>query len=240
MQKVTLIPRELPYEVNEELKYLRTNIQFAGMDKKVLLFTSVMSHEGKSAVVLNLAKSMAEMGKRVLLVDTDLRKSMMRHQLTNKDGAPKGMTHLLSGMANLDDVLCVTGEPVMYMILAGPVPPNPSELLGNRQFDNLLQWAREQFDYILVDCPPLGTVIDAAVLAPKCDGAVIVVEAGKVPYRAAQSVVLQLKNAKCPVIGVVLNKVNYASGRKYYNHYYHKYGYGYEYKSGAEEKSGKK
>lgn len=225
MQEVTLKAHELPYEVNEEIKYLRANIQFSGVDKKVILFTSVSASEGKSTVALELAKSLAEMGKRVLLLDTDLRRSELKHQIVNRADVQHGLTHFLSGLAPIGDVLCMTGEPVLYIVFAGPAPPNPSELLTNRYIDTLLEWSRKEFDYILVDSAPLGTVIDAAAIAPKCDGAVLVVEAEKVSYKAAQSVVQQLKNAGCPVMGVVLNKVNYKSHKRYYSHYYRKYEY---------------
>lgn len=228
MQKVVFKPHELPYEVNEELKYLRANIQFCGVDKKVILMTSSVSGEGKSTLTRELAKSMAELGKRVLLIDSDLRRSMLKNEVQNREAIRYGLTHYLSGMASLDEALAVTEEPVMYVLFAGPVPPNPSELLSSKRVDQMLDWARTQFDYILIDSAPLGTVIDAAVLAPKCDGSVIVVEAERVPYRAVQNVAHQLKGANCPILGVILNKVNYNSSRKYYNHYYRKYGYEYK------------
>lgn len=220
MQKVTLKPHELPYQINEEIKYLRANIQFCGDDKKVILFTSSIASEGKSTISLELAKSMAQMGKRVLLLDADLRRSMLKHQVVNRETIKLGLSHYLSGMANLEDVLCVTESPVMYTIFAGPVPPNPSELLASKRVEALLEWARKQFDYVLVDAAPLGTVIDAAVLANQCDGSAVVVEAGKISRRTVQGVVQQLKDAGCPVLGVILNKVEKAHGRSYYNHNY--------------------
>lgn len=108
MQKVTLKPHELPYQINEEIKYLRANIQFCGDDKKVILFTSSVASEGKSTITLELAKSMAQMGKRVLLLDTDLRRSMLKHQVVNRETVKLGFSHYLSGMANLEDVLYST------------------------------------------------------------------------------------------------------------------------------------
>lgn len=235
MQTIDLKNREFSYAINEEIKYLRSNIQFSGVNKKVILITSSIASEGKSTIVLQLAKSLAEQGKRVLLIDSDLRRSVLKHELNNKESVTFGLTHLLSGLATLDNVLAVTGEPVIYTILAGPVPPNPSELLSNHNMDDLLDWGRRHFDYILVDTAPLGTVIDAAVLAPKCDGAAIVIESGKIPYRVVQSVAQQLTQANCPVLGVILNKVETHSGRKYYNHYYHKYGYEYRHSEGKRD-----
>lgn len=237
MQKVTFKPHELPYQINEQIKYLRANIQFCGDDKKVILITSTTAGEGKSSLTLELAKSLAELGKRVLLLDGDLRRSAMKYQMINRENIKTGLAHYLSGMANLEEALCVTNEPVMYAMLAGPVPPNPTELLAGRRFGSLLEWGKSQFDYILIDTAPLGVVSDAAVLAPKCDGAVVVVEAGKVPYRAVQSVVQQLRDANCPVLGVVLNKVENAVGRNYKYSTYNKYAYQY---SSADASSAKK
>ena len=233
MQKVSFKPHELPYQITEQIKYIRANIQFCGDEKKVILFTSTTASEGKSSLTLELAMSMAELGKRVLLVDADLRRSTLKSKVANREAVRLGLSHYLSGLANLDESLCVTDEPVMYMLLAGPVPPNPAELLAGRRLDALLDWGRKQFDYILVDTAPLGTVSDAALLARKCDGAVVVIEAAKIPYRAVQGVVQQLRDANCPVLGVVLSKVENASSR---NYKYTKYAYQYT----ADDKSTKK
>lgn len=233
MQKVSFKPHELPYQITEQIKYIRANIQFCGDEKKVILFTSTTASEGKSSLTLELAMSMAELGKRVLLVDADLRRSTLKSKVANREAVRLGLSHYLSGLANLDESLCVTDEPVMYMLLAGPVPPNPAELLAGRHLDALLDWGRKQFDYILVDTAPLGTVSDAALLARKCDGAVVVIEAAKIPYRAVQGVVQQLRDANCPVLGAVLSKVENASSR---NYKYTKYAYQYT----ADDKSTKK
>lgn len=233
MQKVNFKPHELPYQISEQIKYIRANIQFCGDEKKVILFTSTTASEGKSSLTLELAMSMAELGKRVLLVDADLRRSTLKSKVANREAVRLGLSHYLSGLANLDESLCVTDEPVMYMLLAGPMPPNPAELLAGRRLDALLDWGRKQFDYILVDTAPLGTVSDAALLARKCDGAVVVIEAAKIPYRAVQGVVQQLRDANCPVLGAVLSKVENASSR---NYKYTKYAYQYT----ADDKSTKK
>lgn len=234
MQKVTLIQRDLPYDVNEQYKYLRTNIQFCGNEKKVILFTSTMPGEGKSTTTLEAAKSMASIGKRVLLIDCDLRRSYLKYETTDPKSVKLGMTHFLSGQASLGEVLCNTNNPYLKLIFAGPVPPNPSELLSANRITPLLEWARSKFDYIFIDSAPLTNVIDAAVIAPSCDGAIIVVESGKTPYRLAQNVVRQLLNTGCPILGTVLNKVDFAAEghHGYYKRYsykydrYGKYGYG--------------
>lgn len=234
MPKVSLIPHELPYEVNEQFKYLRTNVQFCGTDNKVILVTSSVPGEGKSTTTLELAKSMAELGKRVLLVDADLRRSMLKHQLVNPRELEYGLTHYLSGLVTLAEVVCETDDPYLNIIFAGPVPPNPSELLSANRITPMLKWARSKYDYVFVDAAPLTAVIDAAVVAPACDGAIIVVESEKIPYRMAQSVVQQMEATGCKILGVVLNKVNFRTETKYSHYrYYKKYGYEkykYEYK----------
>lgn len=233
MQKVTLIQRDLPYDVNEQYKYLRTNLQFCGSDKKVILFTSTMPGEGKSTTTLEIAKSMASIGKRVLLIDADLRRSFLKYETTDPKAVQLGLSHFLSGQSSPDGVLCDTNIPCLKLIFAGPVPPNPSELLSAHRTTPLLEWARGKFDYVFIDSTPLTTVIDAAIIAPSCDGAVVVVESGKTPYRLAQNVVRQLLNTGCPILGTVLNKVDFsAEGHHgYYKRYSYKYGrygkYGY-------------
>ena len=224
MKTIELIKRDLPYEVNEELKHLRTNITFCGDDKRVIMMTSSISGEGKSSTSLDLAASFADLGSKVLLIDTDMRKSMMRQFVKDKSKLEYGLSHLLTGQCQLADCLYRTNTNV-YVISAGPVPPNPSELLSNRKMENLIKNVRDYFDYIIVDCPPLGAVIDAAVVANYCDGAIIVCEAGKIPYKVLQGVVAQLKNTQCPILGVVLNKVDVKKGRYYKNYYYKKQGY---------------
>lgn len=223
MQQVKLLKSEHPYYVNEEIKYLRTNLLYSGADNKVIMFTSTMSGEGKSTVAFELAKSLTELDKKVLFVDTDLRKSVMKNKTASKSTASVGLSDYLSGQKELDDVFCATDLPKFFMIFAGHVPPNPSELLAKKTMDSLINWARKIFDYIIIDSAPLGMVIDAAVIAPKCDGAVIVVEADKIPYRVLQNVKHQLQRVKCPILGAVINKVKVRGNNKYYNRYYNHY-----------------
>lgn len=225
MKEIEFIKRDLPYEINEEIKQLRTNIKFCGDDKRVIMLTSSISGEGKSTIARDLANSFRDLGKKVLLLDTDMRKSMLRHQLKNKSQVEFGLSHLLTGQCKAEDVF-YKSETGIYVVFAGPTPPNPSELLSNRKMESLLESARSTFDYVIIDCPPLGTVIDAAVLANWCDGAIVVVEAGKIPYKVAQDVVKRLNTTGIPILGVVLDKVDVKKKGKYYQKYYYKkYGY---------------
>ncbi|MDO4345514.1 MAG: polysaccharide biosynthesis tyrosine autokinase, partial [Eubacteriales bacterium] len=224
MSKINMATQPLDYECSEAFKTLRTNLQFCGSDKKAIVFTSCTPDEGKSAVILRLAASLAEAGKRVLLVDADLRKSVMAGNFTIPQPV-KGLTHYLAGQAEKMEVICNTENENFDVILAGPVPPNPAELLGEEQFKSLLEWGREQYDYVLIDSAPLGSVIDSAIIADKCDGAVIVVEAEVISYRFVQEIREQLEKSNCQVLGIILNKVDIREQKYYYNRYYgRKYG----------------
>lgn len=233
MTKVEIKAEALSTECSEAYKALRTNLLFCGDDKKTIVFTSCTPDEGKSTVVTYLAQSMAEAGKRVLVVDADLRKSVMMGNFAIGE-AIRGLTHYLSGQAAMADVICCTNQPGLEIIFAGPVVPNPAELLGDSRFKELLAYGRANYDYVLVDSAPLGSVIDAAIIAEECDGSVIVIEAEVISWRFVQEIKEQLEKSSCPILGTVLNKVDVRSQR-YYSHYYGKkyrkyygsyYGYG--------------
>lgn len=221
MQTIELKERLLDYRSKEAFKMLRTNIDFTGGDLKVICITSCTPNEGKSNISFEVAKSYAQMGKKVLLVDADLRKSVMR-QRHKKGKVRLGLVNYLVGKCEFDEALCETDVKNLYMIFSGPVPPNPSELLGNWKFKEMIQNAREEYDMVIVDTPPLGSVIDAAVVSKCCDGAVLIIAAGNVSYRFARKVKEQLDVAECRILGCVLNKVD-LSGKSYYGKYYGKY-----------------
>lgn len=227
MKKISLARHELPYGVAEELKTLRTNMLFCGDEKRVVMLTSCISGEGKSTVSLELSRSLAELGKMVVLIDCDLRKSNIKHLVT--DGAiTAGVTHFLAGQCSADDALYQTETSGVFLMPAGAPPPNPSELLSGDRLTQLISSARKTYDYVVVDCAPLGMVVDAAVVAPRCDGAILVIEAGNIQYGFAKEVVVKLKNTRCPILGVVLNKVDdqhekyYGYGKGKYGKYYSK------------------
>lgn len=221
------------YTMKESLRALKTNIQFCGDDIRTLVLTSALPNEGKSTVTLDLARSLTESGKRVLLIDTDMRKSVYvgRLRAVPTDGTEiYGLSHFLSGQKRLEDVLYGTEIPGMYMIFAGPSVPNPTEILEKQYFKELLQFAREHFNYVLLDCAPIGAAIDAAVIAKNCDGAILVVAQGMASVRMLQNVKKQLEVSGVRILGVVLNKVKmkksgYYGG--YYGSYYGNY-YGQE------------
>lgn len=213
--------------IQEAYKVLRTNLQFCGQDVHVVAITSCHENEGKTTIALHLAKSLAELEKRVLVIDADMRKSVMagRHS-TEKN--PTGLSEVLTGLATVEDSIYATQYTGLHLMFAGKYPPNPVELLSTSQFDTMLKAMRQQYDYIILDMPPLGQVIDAAVVAPKCDGTMLVLDTGSVRYREAQEVVAQLEKSGGKILGVVRNKVSKSSGKYYNGKYYGKkkyYGY---------------
>lgn len=209
------------HTLSEAYKALRTNVQFCGSDIKTIVMTSCMPNEGKSNTALELSAALAETGKKVLFIDADLRKSVMARRLRVGKGG-KGLSQLLSGMCTMDEALCATSVRNLHMIFSGPVPPNPAELLGGKLFSMILNKCRDVYDYIIIDTAPLGSVIDAAVAANFCDGAVMVMAANEISYRFAQNVKGQLEKSDCKILGVVLNKMNMKSN-KYYGRYYGRY-----------------
>ena len=190
--------------IDELYKRLRTNIQFCGDDIKVLEIVSSVPNEGKTTVSFNLAVSFAQSGKKVIFIDADLRNSVMlgRYRI---NGATKGLTHYLSGVCSFDQVVCATNMSNLHVVFSGPVPPNPAELLGNKYFKSLVKILRESYDYVIIDTPPVGRVIDAAVIAGECD-------------KLIQRIKNQIEKAGCQILGVILNKAPVGKGK------YGKYG----------------
>ena len=226
MQDIGLKQQELDFRSREAYKMLRSNVEFSGEDIKVICLTSCIPNEGKSNISFELAKSYAQMGKKTLLLDADFRKSVMRR--FHKRGKVRlGLTNCLVGKAEFDEAICSTDVKGLYMMFSGPVPPNPSELLSNKRFQSLIEKAREEYDVVIIDTPPLGSVIDAAVIAKHCDGAVLVIAAGAVSYRFARRIKEQIQLTGCPILGCVLNKVK-VNDKGYYGKYYGEYYHSYE------------
>lgn len=205
----------------ESFKTLRTNVQFCGQDVRVVAVTSCHENEGKTVISLNLAKSFAELGKRVLVIDADMRKSVIAGRHTSAK-RPAGLSEVLSGLVEVGECVYETQIPGLHLMFSGQYPPNPVELLSSAHFTKLLQKARESYDYVIVDTPPLGLVIDAAVIAPQCDGVMLVMANHAVRFRQAQEVVSQLEKSGAKILGVVRNNVGPKG-----NPYGKRYGKGY-------------
>lgn len=215
--------KDLSFKINEAYKTLRTNIRFAGDDIHVIAITSSVPNEGKSEVSFQLAKSLTEDGNKVLYMDADIRKSVTVARY-GVDIETKGLSHYLSGQCEMDKIIYETNIENFSIIFTGQIAPNPAELLGNDRFHNMIASLRETYDYVIIDCPPLGSVIDAAIVAKEADGAVIVIETENVSYKIVQRVKKQLEQSGCRILGAVLNKVEMGGkGYGYYGHYYGNY-----------------
>lgn len=211
------------YITSEAYKTLRTNIFFCGSNIKTIVITSCQEGEGKSTVSTELAKSLAEDGKKTLLIDADMRKSVMLKKRNINAGGVLGLSEILSGLCEVEDALYSTQIEGFDVIFSGPFPPNPVELITSGLAD-FLNALRDRYDYIIIDSPPLGLVIDAAVIAAYCDAAIMVVSNKKTNRKVAINVKNQLLKSGCRVIGAVFNEIE--KGAAYVrSRYYGKYNY---------------
>jgi capsular exopolysaccharide synthesis family protein len=207
----------------ESFRALRTNLQFLDMgERSSFVVTSSLPDEGKSTTAINLAIALADAGKRVALLDTDLRKPKAAEYLGIEGGA--GLTDVLIGRARIEDVMLPWGDRSLYVLPAGRIPPNPSELLGSKQMQVLLASLEREFDVVLCDAPPLLPVTDGAILARATSGAILVVAAGKTNRHQLSSAVEALDTVSAKVAGIVMSMVPTRGPDSYYT-----YGYGYRY-----------
>lgn len=217
---------EPKHVVSEQYRTVRTNIEFAAaaLDKcQVVMFTSSTMSEGKSTVSANVAVTWAQAGKKVLLLDADLRRPTV-HAIFRKLNLD-GVTTVLTGKSKPDEVVEETFVDNLSIIPSGPIPPNPSELLNSKRMSDLLDWARGNFDIVVLDAPPVLAVSDVQVLVPKTDGVVIVTKIGQTQKSDLRRTVEVLKLAKAKILGSV-ERVKARHGDKGYG-----YGYGYGYQS---------
>lgn len=216
------VPKEP--RISESLKTLRTNLMFSGPSVRVIGFTSFAPGEGKTTISLQTAISFAQLGKRVLLVDADLRKSVLAGQLRLKTKV-EGLSHYLSGLANVSELIQETDIPGLYIMFAGVRVPNSTELLGSENFARLIPALKDVFDYVVVDTAPIGQIIDCALMAPHLDGVVMVIDASHNSYKLERRVKNQIEKSGGKVLGAVLNQVDTSHDRGYYGKYYGGYNY---------------
>lgn len=206
----------------EAIKTLRTNMQFSGVETKSIVITSCYPNEGKSDVTFQLAVEIGKMGKRVLIIDADIRKSsyIKRYQIKQKTN---GLSQYLSGQVALEEVIYSTNYRNLEIIFYGRYAPNPSELLEQGRFSRLIEETRKAYDYVLIDTPPIINMSDAAIVAKQCDGAILVIESEAVSRRDAMKAKDQLMKSGCKLLGAVLNKVDMKKEKYYskYNSYYY-------------------
>ncbi len=206
--------------ISESYRTLRTNIEFSAIDEsiQVIMCTSAGPSEGKSTTGTNLAIVNAQADRKTLIVDCDLRKPTMHHTfgLSNR----QGVTTVLSGQADWRNLIQPTRIKNLYLLPAGPIPPNPSEILGSKRMTQLLSELRTEFQSIIVDAPPALAVTDAQIIATKVDGTVLVVDSGKVKRDAIIKVKSNLEHVNGRILGVVINNVERTSDEYYYYYYY--------------------
>ena len=188
MQELTLNEKTTLSPVMKEVyRRLRINIEFTGVENKVLMFTSCSSNDGKSTVTYNLAKMMAENGSRVLYIDADMRNS----DLAKKMGfhtSQTGLSHYLAGKNSASEIIYSTNIKNLYLIPTGRFPKNPAELLSKERFATLIEGMKQTFDYVIIDPPPLGVVVDAAIIAKCADAVAMIISPNVVSRKAAQIV----------------------------------------------------
>jgi len=210
----------------ESFRALRTNLQFLDMGGRAsFVITSSIPSEGKSTTTINLAIALADAGKRVALLDTDLRKPKVAEYLGIEGGV--GLTDVLIGRARVGDVMLPWGGRSLFVLPAGKVPPNPSELLGSDQMATLLEVLERDFDVVLCDAPPLLPVTDAAILARATSGALLIIAAGKTTKHQLTGAAEALQTVGAKLAGFVMSMVPTRGADSYYSAYGYGYGYGY-------------
>lgn len=231
---------QLPYSVEEAVNRLRINISFLGSDIRKIMIISSEPNEGKSFLALNLWNQMAEAGEKTIFVDADMRNSTVvaKYALERNDGKEmKGTSHYLAGNAELQDVLVHTKYGAGDLIPNVENIINPSMLLENNRFQELLDALARHYRYVFVDAPPLGLVSDGERIGNICDGAILCVRSGTTPKGVVRESIRQLERSGCPLLGIVLNRVDENKGKYYHSYYGRKYGgkyYGKYY--GSEDK----
>ncbi|MBU9713498.1 CpsD/CapB family tyrosine-protein kinase [Evansella tamaricis] len=204
--------------VAEQYRTLRTNIQYASVDKEVrtIMLTSSGPGEGKSTTVANLGIALAQQGNRVLIVDSDLRKptNHFTFQLPNQIG----ITNVLTKQTTFEASVYDTSIPNLFVLPSGPLPPNPSELLGSKSMKDLINLMSKMYDYVLFDAPPVNAVTDPQILSKLCDGVILVVRSGKTEEEAGKKAIESLRKVDAHILGGVLNDRN-TKGNHYYYYY---------------------
>lgn len=227
---------ELPYAIEEAVNRLRVNMSFLGEDVKKIMVISTMPDEGKSFVTMQLWRQMAETGVDSILLDADMRKSVMvdKYKMEKEDGGKiAGCSYYLANDIPLEDAIYKTQYEHGDVMPNNDNVVNPSILLESRKFAQTLDDLAERYRYVFIDAPPLNLVSDGERIGSLCDGAVLVVRGNATPKNIVKNSVRQLERAGCPLLGVVLNRVKGSGSGYYYKQYGSKYGYyGKNYGSG--------
>ena len=217
--EITNFPK-LDFVCNEAMNTLCTNLSYCGKDIRKIMITSRYAGEGKSYISMNLLRTLSQLGRRTVLIDTDLRASGIQsdYHLRYSKRNHSGLSEYLSGLCELDDVLYRTNLPNTWIIPAGHEAPNPLQLLDTQMMEKLIEYLSEQFDVVLVDTPPVCLLVDAIAMAKFCDGALLVVGYRKGKRQEIGEAVENIKQTGCRILGAVLNGVKFSSmsNRHYY------------------------
>lgn len=205
--------------ISEAYRSLRTNIQFSSIDHDIrcIMVTSASPGEGKSTTTANLAVTYAQSDKKVLIIDSDLRKPTMHHTFSVSNRM--GISNILTGQCSSEDVITETDIPNLFLLPSGPIPPNPSEMLGSKRMKDLITELLHHFDYIIIDTPPALAVTDAQIVSTLCDGVLLVIDSESVKSGPAMKAKANLEHVQARILGVVLNNMD-RDQKEYYYYYY--------------------
>lgn len=221
MRSKSLITLHEPHSmITESYKMFRTNLNYTNIDQenKVIIFTSTATEEGKSTSISNTAISLSKAGKKVLLIECDLRKARL-HDLFGIPQVP-GLTNALVDKKSFDEVVQVLFDDTnLHIVTSGPLPPDPAEMLGSHAFENFIKNARELYDVVLIDAPPVLSVTDAAVMCKVADGVVLIVAAKETKKEAAKQAKKVLEKVNANILGILLTKAEMKKGNGYYYYY---------------------
>lgn len=245
-----LIVDDAPFEYIEAFKELRTNLHFVTAENKEegkcwkIIVTSSVPGEGKSTTAINVAISLVQSGSRVLLVDADMRNPVLRKYLRLTPEKEIGLSTLLSSDVELSDCVVHTDYGV-DVIINGPTPPNPAELIKSNSMERMIQKAQSQYEYIIFDTPPVGVITDAAALSPLCDGVLYVVRHSYASKKQVNNAIKKLQMVEARILGAVMTqyeipKQSSGYGYRKYKYGYRNYKYGYGYGYGYGKKQGEK
>jgi capsular exopolysaccharide synthesis family protein len=219
MLKKDIALKKLKSQVSEQFRTLRTNIRFSslGNEIKSIVITSSLPGEGKSTIISNLAVAMAKSGKRVIIVDCDLRKPTIHKKFLQSNS--QGLTNILVQDKKILEVINTTNVPNLYIIPSGPIPPNPSELIGSKNMKDILNELNKLFDVVLIDTPPVLYISDAQILSALSQGTIIVSSYGKSEKNQLLNAKENIEKVGGKILGVVINKIPEKYNGDYKNYY---------------------
>ncbi len=228
--KLEIVSDKSPFAYVEAYKTLRTNMNFIFRNNKYkkLVVTSSIPGEGKSSVSINLARVLAENGTRVILIDCDMRKPMLHKYLRAQRFRTRGLSTVLSGISTLEDSVATFSDLQFDLMTAGPIPPNPTELLASEEMEHLLDLLAKQYDYVICDTPPVSVVTDAAILSQYNAGVILVVRQKYATFKQAKKAKQNLENVHADILGCVLNQYDVSENvkeTKQSSYYYYNYDY---------------